>query len=172
MESRTLNLALCYFGSIDKKDDVLEKAKQKFPEYNIHLFSSIGNNKYLELWRVSLLKRNYELEHNFEFDVCIGLNSEKFRSFNYTRIDEVEPNTVYYISGYHQMLTHLSGANFSIFFSKSIEFDRVAEFFHSRQFINTGLNDESQQFLYHIKTLGFEAECINFENSSLFIRTT
>jgi hypothetical protein len=171
MESRVLKLAICYFGKKDEREKVLDLARKKFSNYEVTLFASIGEDKAHNLWKASLQKRNYEIENQIEFDVCVGVCSTNFVNFNNTNINELVKNKVYYTSGYYLKAAHRTGAHLNIFYCQSIEFDRVAEFFHSVKSIDTGLTKESEQFFYHLKTLNFDTECINYENSSLFIRS-
>lgn len=173
MESRTLKLAICYFGAKDENEKILKFARVCFPDYEVHMFTSIGEDKLRCFWKSAFKRREYELQHKFEFDVVMGVGSDMFKTFAYTKIpDVVEANKIYYTTGHYIRLTHLAAADLSVFFCKSIEFDRLSELMFSVPLTSSVTTNESEQFFYHIKSLIFEAECINYENRSLFIRST
>lgn len=163
-------LAICVYGN-NSIQDLLVETKQKFPEYTPTVFVDTGPDKIKSLWNVSVKKRNYEIQHEFDFDVCIGLYSDSYNQYLNCKIPSViEDNKIYFTQGHYR--SQRTGISLNLILGKSYEFDRAAEFIDDLPFIDPKLTNEDEQFFYHLKSLILETECLNYANSSLFIRAT
>lgn len=165
-------IALCCFGKdTTNKTKILSEIEKKFRNSIIHLFSFEDCDKNISLWKTSLLKRDFEIRNNMEFDLCIGINSDALISFDdFILPEKIEDNRVYFTIGWFNHKRWRTCLDLRSFFCKSVEFDRMAELHESVKFMPADLPEEEKVF-YHVKTLIFDPICSKHENSSLFIRS-
>ena len=82
--------------------------------------------QYYSLYHVSLLKKQYELENNFRYDVVIRLRADLF--FLDEKIDLINPthNTIYTINTHFDEHYNVCRINDSYFYADSYTFDQAA----------------------------------------------
>ncbi len=168
-------LAICFYGmpSREVKQVILNKCK----ELDFKLFESYNVDATKSLQDVSFKKRDYEIENNIEFKACLALNTtdiEMIKNFNVLRLGFLRYNVLYFIKGYFNSVRYKTGVNPEMFYANSITFDRICEYHTNLNHIDRHWirsNKSEEIFYYHIKSLLIKAECVNHENSNLFIRT-
>lgn len=123
------------------------------------------------------LKRQYEIENNFEYDICIRMRSDLM--FNQTpflsNIRTLTPNTIY---SCHSGVDGGQGFRYRIgdlfFFSDSITFDKLAEFYRFLPIIgNLSFKDPCPPeipFAFYIKMLNIQNHSTTFDPK--VVRTT
>lgn len=135
------------------------------------IFSCYNDNLLQALKNVSINKRHFEIENLHKFDICIAYNP-KNANINDINISYIRDNTIFYAYGNVSTGRYRVGANPSLFYSHSIEFNRACEFIDNlnniRPFDPLSLDEK---FIFHLRSLFLKDECVNYENSSLFIRT-
>lgn len=186
-----LNLAICIYGSKENRELV-----QRIRSENDRIFSGhqvtyfeITSDPVLHknLWLASFKKRQHELNNIVEFDVCLALNidDEWIVDFLYSpsnpainliidppKFKNISNEKLYFIKGaYSKGYTIISP---SIFFASSLIFDLACNFGVARPMfpIERGRGTDEEDFYFFLKTLRIKTECTNYENSSLFKRTT
>lgn len=162
-------IALCiYTDNIDynpEKDSSIHGLDYEiFFEFNPQIFHALR--------MVAFKKRLFELKHSDEFEVCIAYNPmcASLKDINVTHIKE---NTIYYAYGKFDRTKYRVGANPALFYCGTLEFNRACEFADNIKNIRPfDPLTVDEQFLFHTRSLFLKDECVNYENSSLFIRTT
>ena len=170
------NIAICIYGLEDENWPV-EKIQPKDCTFTI--FTDVNKDKYNSLFRVSFKKRDFEITNDFEFYICIAIYARTFISLDELLIPEVIlDNKIYSSRGHFLHSNWRTGISMNMFLCKSIEFDRAAEYVHNIKNIPSGqsnnscnFTDEEEMFYFHLKSLFFNTECVNVEDSSMFIRT-
>jgi hypothetical protein len=91
--------------------------------------------QYYSLYHVSLLKKQYELENNFRYDVVIRLRADLF--FLDEKIDLIKPkhNTIYTINSHFDERYNVCTINDSYFYADSYTFDQAALFYKFLSFV-------------------------------------
>ena len=164
-----MNIALCIYGpEIVSYGKLYSDFADAYPEHTVTLFRDINENKLQSLWRVSTVKRNYEIEHQIEFDLCVGVYSLDTSLAHCKIPHDIVQDTLYFTNGYFDQSRFSTGVSMSCFFCRSYEFDRVSEFIHNVANIRIHLPDEESRFYFHIKSLMYRTECVNREDATLF----
>jgi hypothetical protein len=93
-------------------------------------------SQYYSLWHAARLKRQYELEHNFQYDIVIRLRTDIFFA-RPIKLENVTPNIIYsnmngYIENY---LTFVIGDIF--YYSDSFTYDQISEYIWGLNYIDT-----------------------------------
>lgn len=93
-------------------------------------------SQFFSLYYAANLKRQYEIENGFEYDVVFRMRSDLYFMENLNMPDRVLPNCVYSKSnGYMDSFeTFMIGDTF--YFSDSYTYDQVSEFIHALYFID------------------------------------
>lgn len=134
-----------------------------FFEHNSNLFKALRN--------VSVKKRLYETEMFHNFDICIAYNPVRANLDNLI-LKKPAADTIYHAYGHFSRSQHCVGAEPSLFYSRTVEFNRACEFIENYTNINDGkVIKVGEKFVFHLRSLHLKNECFNYENSSLFIRT-
>lgn len=170
-------LALCFYGKMPADAALKEKAISRYPNCQCTVFESYdSDSRSKALMNVAFLKRQQEILNYTDFDVCLAIDTEKDLLAHTLIRSIIKPDTLYFTKGYY--LTKrggVTGVSPEIFYADSMTFDRAAEFFIGLQ--NTDLEWLTSRrveeiFFYHLKSLAIKTECINRENSDMFIRAT
>ena len=161
-------VALCVYS-----DDTNHKhVDSNIGSVGCEIFSCYDENLLQALKNVSIKKRQFEVKNVCEFDICVAFNP-KNADIKDIDISYIRNNTIFYAYGNVSTERYRVGANPSLFYSCSIEFNRACEFVDNlnniRPFDPLSLDEK---FIFHIRSLFLKDECVNYENSSLFIRTT
>jgi|SRR5690606_12407662 len=160
-------IALCIYT--DNADYKIDPALEAF---GYEIFFEYHKNLFFALRNVSVKKRIHELKLLEEYDICIGYDPMR-SNIDDLNLKDPEYNKVYYAYGHFNSTKFLTGAEPSLFFSKTVEFNRVCEFSDNYENIkDLRLEKISEKFIFHIRSLYLRNECVNYENSNLFIRTT
>lgn len=166
-------IACCFYGN-KLPDDTISKICSDLTGENIHVttFMSYSDDKFKSLESVAHIKRKYEIVNKFDFDICIAIDGITDSIIIPEPIDD---NTVYYYSGAFINASTLICPG--LFLAVSEIFDRACEFNINLPNINAHWlpleqQNSSGKFFYHLKSLMIKTKCINYENSSLFIRST
>jgi hypothetical protein len=186
-----LNLAICLYGLNEDKELVQRIRKENdriFPGHRLTYFETTSDPiLHRNLWLASFKKRQHELNNIVEFDACLALNIEDkwVTDFLYSPTNPVfdliiNPLTfknmsdekLYFVKGaYSKGFTVISP---SVFFASSLLFDLACNFSIARPTFpkDRARETDDEDFYYFLKTLKIRTECTNYENSSLFKRTT
>jgi len=183
----------CYFTIDDsEKDDILytlnpkkylfdsrhinPSGPQEIPKNNF-VSTPIGwwcHSQYYSMWHSSRLKRTYEIENKFEYDLVIRLRTDLILT-NPIHQHLIDPNTVYtvgngYISKYNRFLIADT-----FFYSDSFTFDQVNEYYFSLKFIDAkdvseGSYEPPPEIgLYpFIKSRGIKNKCANLHTNAQY----
>jgi len=177
------DLAVCLYGISNTNEHVIKQycADNLSYLYNINYFNHYEDNDiYNNLWKVSFKKRQTELINKKDFDVCLAidtsddtadlfLNHKILLNIHYYNKDKI-----YFAKGDFFSLKGSTGASPQIFFSNSVTFDLACNFGLKLHTLpkDRKLGTIGEDFYYFLKTLKIKTECINYENSDLFKRTT
>ena len=136
------------------------------------VFFEFNEDLFYALKLVSIKKKEFELTANVIFDVCIGYDPGRAKIDDMI-IPVVDESTIYFAYGGYDSSTWTTSANPALFCCQSEEFNRMGELYDNMQKMQDDrYNTRNGQFLFHIKSLLLNSECTNYENSSLFIRST
>lgn len=93
-------------------------------------------SQYYSLWYAARLKRQYEVENRFEYDIVFRLRTDLYFS-ELVNVPAVNTNCIYTNNNgwILEAKTFLVGDTF--YFSDSFTYDQVSQFIHSLQFIDT-----------------------------------
>jgi len=134
-----------------------------FFDYNVNLYKALKN--------ISVKKRIAELECMSEFTTCIGFDPRRANLEDFI-LPEPKESVVYYAYGGYNNSKYVGSASPSLFSAMTVEFNRVCEFVENYNNIaDLRVTTIPEKFLFHIRSLYLESECINYENSSMFIRS-
>lgn len=93
-------------------------------------------SQFYSIWHAARLKRLYELENNFQYDVVLRLRTDIF--FNSPLvIEDVKPNNIYSnMNGYmSNVQTFMIGDIF--YYADSFTYDQISEFYFAFNYIDT-----------------------------------
>jgi len=168
------SLAICVHGNLSKSSEDL--IIDKFSDYDIEFFKDDNADIIKSLHILSLLKRDYEIQKFKEFDICMAILVDDIEMLNNININPIlEDRKLYFYNGkiFNYSIIEIF---LNIFYSNSHTFDRVCEFSMNKNIysIKNVYSDIDLPGLFycHIKSLMLNTECINRENSNLFIRPT
>lgn len=168
-------LAVCFYGDVLPSVDTMHSVFEKFKHYQISMFTGVSERKTQALLKSAFDKRKVEISKMFEFDICLAIDSSASELIKYTAVTPGYPNTIYFTKGFYKHSTMSTGVNPSVFYGRSLTFDRACEFDVNLNHINYKWlrgNTLEELFHYHLKSLDIRTRCINRENSDMFIRTT
>lgn len=161
------NIAICVYTD-DPTYRYETDTNLKNLDYSV--FFDYNPNLYRALMNVSVKKRLFETEKLHSFDICIAYNPIRANLDNLI-LKKPQADTVYHAYGHFNREQHCVGAEPSLFYSRSVEFNRACEFIENYPNINDSrVQKMSEKFIFHIRSLHLKNECFNYENSSLFIR--
>lgn len=149
--------------------DSIEKSKNRneLIDYKIK-FNFLGNfdkcilsdyaSDYYSMKISSYLKKEYEIDNNFQYDVCFKLsyNIELFQIYNIIidKIKNIEYRNVFSINKKVSFFTKVSTST-DFFFTDSITFDLLTSFYDALPIINLNIFhdgfDNGTVFYYYIK---------------------
>lgn len=153
-------------------------------DFKVDVLEDNTDDKFEAYYSMAVAKRNLEVSRHKEFDLCIVMSGtgDIYKNF---RVDNLPVyNVLYFITGHVGAGTgtqdRISSSRITLsidtdmFYSDSLVFDRACEYkFHK---INTSIFPEKyntgNDFYFHLKSLYINTECINYEDSSLFVRAT
>lgn len=176
-------IAICLYGLPTSTVDYTNKLCSSIFKISDHItyFESFeSNNLYENLWICAFKKRQHELNSKRVFDVCLAvdttnsidiLSNPEIATINITDYREEK---LYFIAGeyfYDRGSTAISPA---VFFSNSLIFDLACNFGKVLDQLPTFRKSKTieEDFYYFLKTLKIKTKCVNYENSSLFKRST
>lgn len=126
-------------------------AKEKYPEQGDPIITWSANQFYAVM-RATELKRQYEMEQGFEYDVCIRVRYDEYLPEDgINKLIEnlylTSPNTIYTIQ--NRDITNYPFYSFGdvFWFSDSITFDKIANFYRVLPSINRELFKDSLNHL-------------------------
>lgn len=145
---------------------------------------NVTNDKFEAYYRMTVMKRDLEISRHREFDVCVAMSGTSDIHQHFQITDLPKYNVLYFVAGHAgagELPADRVGSsritlsiNTDMFYSDSIVFDRANEYKFHR--INTSIfrekYDIGNNFYFHLKSLRIDTECINYEDSNLFIRPT
>jgi hypothetical protein len=164
-------LAVCLYGtinSIDKIDLVKDTLLKKFSdEFDLSFFQCFDNlNQFINLKKVSFLKRSREIELGDLFDICLAVHTDYVELLDSLFFKDVTLNTLFFVKGVYRSYTIGTGIYPWIFYSHSLIFDKACEFeYNTIPPTDRSLED---RFYYHLKTLYIDTECINSSDPTIF----
>ncbi len=170
-------LALCFYGKIPATDIQKAEAIARFSNRDCILFENYDTaSRSKSLMNVSYLKRQFEILNHFSFDTCVAIDSESDALMHTVLRYHARPGFVYFTKGYY-LTSHggTTGVNPEIFYAESMTFDRAAELCIGMQNMDSDwmTSDRIEEIFYlHLKSLDIKTECVNCENSDMFIRAT
>jgi len=156
LQSGVRSLKDVHITEEEKQDiiDTYQPKKYKFDNRNVNptlfdkdpsILTEYVNNpigwwcrsQYYSIYYAANLKRQYEIEHNFEYDVVFRMRTDLYFMENLNMPREVRPNCLYSKSnGYvDNVESFMIGDTFH--FADSYTYDQAAEFIHSLQFIDS-----------------------------------
>jgi hypothetical protein len=172
------DLAICLYGPANT-DATLTKTlcAAKFHDYDIQYFENYDHaDLYTNLWLSNFKKRQHEIVNRTEFTRCLALDASVEWPQNSLPIP--------YISGLSEKLHYVKGGidlprgatriSLSAFFAPSQLFDIACGFGLMRGKFPDGIKSISaeEEFYHYLKSLRIKPVCVNYEDSSLFERTT
>jgi len=94
-------------------------------------------NQYYSLWYASQLKRQYELENNFEYDIVFRIRTDLVFDKLVDVPDKLQYNAIYstHNGWVEDTGTFMIGDTF--YFADSFTYDQIAQFIHGLDFIDT-----------------------------------
>jgi len=132
------------------------------------------HSQYYSMWHSSRLKRSYEIENSFEYDLVFRIRTDLvFTSpINY---HSIEPNTVYTVgNGYVSQHNRFMVAD-TFFYADSFTFDQISEYYFSLKFIdatdvsNGNYEPPPEIGLYpFIKSKGIKNKCANLHTNAQY----
>ncbi len=167
-------LAVCFYGHESETQAHLDLVFEKFKEFNISIFSSNAEDKLTALQEAAHKKHTSEILQKHNYDVCLAIDTSSIDLLYYTTINNIENNFVYFTKGFFKRNTVSTGVSTEIFYASSLTFDRACEMKINSEYIDIEWlrgRDSAELFYYHLKSLNIRTECINRENSNMFIRT-
>lgn len=94
-------------------------------------------SQFYSMWYAAQLKRQYELEHGFEYDLVIRLRTD-LMFLKHLRVPEtIAPNTLYSVSNGWMTNTESFMIGDTLYMSDSFTYDQISEFTHSLQYTDT-----------------------------------
>lgn len=178
-------LAFCIYGLTNNRVDLIkDQIRHKFSRSHISFFEEFALNEsgtLHSLHRCSLKKRNFEIENHKEFDACIAFDINAIDKLqNLSIVPEIRNHKVYSVTGSFNEPYYTTGIGIEIFYADSMTFDRACEFvlnipnfkLHAIRGYNKIPLSTAILFYFHLQTLKLNTECINYEDSSLYQRTT
>lgn len=168
-------MAIILFGSqVDSYKSLGKKCLKKLNSLTINtqvFYDKEKTNYWKSLYLGSLLKRNYEIENKFEFDVvfCLNASDEKICDKIVIKNQYINDNTMYYFSGYYINELRKTFIENSGFYANSRTTDLLAMFSEvvpKLQIIYPGLNEKQYRdymFYYYSKSINCKTVCANRE---------
>ncbi len=156
--------------------DVILTAKEKYPENSGTPITWCANQFYAVM-RSCELKRQYEIENNFEYDVCIRLRYDQYIPYDQVfdlieEITTVKPNTIFSIHNRKiDVYPHFVIGDV-FWFSDSLTFDKICNFYRHLPSIDIKTFEESRNhlipelvFYHYLKEIGIENKTtlLNFQ---------
>lgn len=113
-----------------------DKDKSILTEYVSDPIGSWCRSQYYSLYFAANLKRQYEIENNFEYDIVCRMRSDLYFTDNLNIPDKILSNSVYSKSnGYMDNVETFMIAD-TFYLSDSYTYDQISEFVHSLYFID------------------------------------
>jgi hypothetical protein len=156
--------------------DVIDIAEERYPENEGPPITWCANQFYAVM-RSCELKRQYEIENNFEYDVCIRLRYDQYvpwgQVFDLIEIlSTVKPNTIFSIHNRKiDVYPHFAIGDV-FWFSDSLTFDKICDFYRHLPSIDISIFDESRNhlipelvFYHYLKEIGIKNQTtlLNFQ---------
>jgi hypothetical protein len=172
-------LGICLFGTLhDRATKFKEICYSKFgANFVIDLFEHYTTaDAYKNLWLVNFKKRQHEINNRFEYSGCIALNVNENWDNDFIPIQYKEPalDKLYFAKGGIDLPRGATRISLAAFFASSHIFDMACSFGLARGKFPFGIKarTDEEEFYHYLKSLKIKTECVNYENSSLFERTT
>lgn len=182
------HIALCTIGSSFDSNEVekIESHIYMLTRKNFFLscFRDFNSDSVIKnLFNVCWNKQQYEYQHRIFFDICIAINANLFYSYDGTNLlDDLsikyllnpELETLYFLSG---KTGRFNGIQLTGFFCNSFLFDLVCNY----SLLDIKINEDrlggiptlfDERFYWFLKSYKIKTQCINYENSNLFKRST
>jgi hypothetical protein len=136
--------------TIDEKQHIVEKLQPKKFLFDSRYVNNTEKNQYVKepigwwcrsqfysLWYCAQLKRQYEIENNFEYDLVFRMRTDLFFRNEIFVPSVIKPNTLYssYNGWMENYLRFVIGDTF--YFSDSYTYDQISEFFFALNYIDT-----------------------------------
>ena len=183
-------MAICLYGrSAEQVELIKQNCSSVFREHDINYFYNFNSSdSYQNLFTSVFEKRTFEITNSFEFDICMALNvntdSEIYQYIksevlmklliNPTKVKNIDYEILYYPLGGINFTKAMTIVNTDSFFASSLTFDLASNFSVGYKDLPNGRKsiEPKYDFYYFLKSLKIKTKCINYENSSLFKRTT
>jgi len=168
-------LAVCFYGIKLADSVIIDLVLEKFKEYDISIFNECNPTTSVALLKVAHRKHSEEILNKHDYDICMAVHTSAHNLIQHTTIKNLEPNFLYFTKGYFNEPDRSTGVSKEIFYATSLTFDRACEFKINLNYIDKRwLRSQGPEalFYYHLKSLNIRTECIDCENSHMFIRTT
>jgi hypothetical protein len=142
------NIALCVFGNTPIKNDISLSEK----DYRIETFAVSDKCQYTSMGLTANQKRQYEIYHKNNFDICIALQCEDVHLLNNLNFKHEIDNKIYYLNNVFYDNSYKKGISPSGFYANSLVFDRLCEFIFNKIDSSWDMTDATR-FFYHIKSI-------------------
>lgn len=181
------SIAVCLYGK-EFDQSKIEKIESYFymllkENNNISFFKSFTDIDMMEnLCNICWHKQTHEFENKVLFDSCLAINSDLFLDYsdplidvnNLEDLENPNINTLYFLTGTSKRFIEIEPTGF---FCNSFIFDLVCNY----SFTNLKIDEDrlggiprllGERFYWFIKSFKIKTQCINYENSNLFKRST
>lgn len=119
----------------DMHDTLLPK-KHSIEGHKIHTHDSVKNSiawwtrdQFYSLKKAAMLKREYELENNFEYDLVFRLRADLLLETRIAEFTEIKPNTIYTCINSHDKKYKAFRVGDIFYFADSYTYDQVSDFY-------------------------------------------
>ena len=142
--------------ALKPKKVVFQTKKDNFPEYSKAVINKIApwsNSQFYGVWRCANLKRQYEIENDFEYDLVVRLRTDLIFGDG-IELSNISPCTIYGChSNTYDKEYEVPRFGDIFFFSDSLTYDHISMFYYSLKFI-----DASHAVLGKSKSYDFPPE--------------
>ncbi len=155
-----------------RKDNVLNRGDVK------HVISPFSHSQFYSLWRSANLKRQYEIENDFEYDLVVRLRTDilllsdfQFTgSFSNTNMRDFflhRPNTLFTLHNQYTSKNNLMRVGDMMFAADSLTFDHVAMFYDSFSYIEADIAHVGETYYPPECALYYYCASLGIVNTSL-----
>jgi len=126
-------------STLKPKKFLFESKKDVSQTGPTNVVSWFAHEQFYSLWRAATLKREHEMENDFEYDVVVRLRSDLFFSGGFTspvRADTMLPSTIHSVHNSIDATNGVMRIGDIFFMSDSLTYDHIAMFYDSFRYID------------------------------------
>jgi hypothetical protein len=180
------DIAICLYGPQHYDTSATrylcqEQLSSKFN--NVAFYEHVGDSDpYKNLWLVSHKKRIEEINMREDYVMCLAIdasyqwpdNKIPIHIFSGFSLRPQFHEKLYYLQGGINLPRGATAISLTGFFASSLIFDLACNYGLVRGKLPPGIKASSieEEFYHYVKSLKIKTECVNYEDSSLFKRTT